>query len=323
MSDKNLPLSLRATIAKAFADGDQNAVLDLIQEVLGGQNKRVADKLSLLWGTPACETYLKLLALRRRDPDHVAARPFSERENEFVKEFLDAVLGAHRVVTDAHRSKAAGIHELTGDPLVERRSRARPLAQGQVDVKEADTDSVWAVFNEVNDAEIRRTPAKVQKYAAVPEYPVDKEGRRLSAEQAAALSARAGREQEPQEDFAATQPMELSASVDEASADLNFAFENLDELAVPEPKTPKDIISIADQGPAAQAQRRAALLIIGKMHPKIASQIASDWGQPDCLAYLQQLVFDGYDQTDQRNRSGFKSEVISALMVLLSLHPSE
>lgn len=323
MSDKNLPSSLRAVLAKAFADGDQNALLALIQETLGGQNKSVAGKLSLLWGTPALETYLKLLTLRRRDPDHVAARPFSERETEFVKALLDAVLDAHRVVTAADRSKAAGVHEVTGDPLVERRSRRRPLTLGQVDVQEADTDSVWAVFNEVSDAEIRRIPAKVQKYATVPEYPVDTEGRRLSAEQAEALSARAERDQEAQEDFAATQPMELSASADEANVDLNFAFENLDELAVSEPNRPKDIISLADQGPAAQGQRRAALLIIGKFHPKIASQIASDWGQPDCLAYLQQLVFDGYDQTDQRNRSGFKSEVISALMVLLSLHPSE
>lgn len=325
-------------------DSNTDRLMQAIRDVLGKNNRHVADKLAGLWGSPACEVYLKALVSKRRDPDHAAARPFSVAELEFVSGLLNGLKAVHgEDAASVGRKRDAASHDTRSDFMVERRARPRPLPKGQVDVEEADTDSVWAAFNQYSDQEVRVAPARPQKYASVPEYPVNEQGHRLNpAGQVLASPASADPRRTGGERFVATQPLGLDA-VSDADADerassqtragsspaqsegdgLNFSFDNLNE-----PSKPADLAPVASflqeaGGPAADAQRRAALIVIGKSHPKIASQITSVWGQADCLAYLQQLVFDGYDQTDGRNRSGFKSEVVSALMVLLALHPSE
>ena len=59
--------------------------------------------------------------------------------------------------------------------------------------------------------------------------------------------------------------------------------------------------------------------IIRAHHARIASAIEMFWGHKDCVEYLQQLILSGGDGVG-RARVGFKQEVITALMRLISLH---
>ena len=322
-------------------DSMSDGLIRSMHEVLGKQNRRVADKLAGLWGSPGCEDYLKALVAKRRDPDQVASRPFSVAESDFINGLLQG-LGTVRQFDagSTARPQSVAMGDAKSDFMVERRARPRPMPKDQVDVQEADTDSVWAVFNQHSDEELRLKPPKSQKYASVPEYPVDDRGHRLRADQMSAPAAGGGGAGSGDERFEATQPLSLDAStsgesrsasesVDDAQSmsnrtvDLNFSFQGLNDPPASPTLPPTSSFLQEAGGPAADAQRRAAFLVIGKSHPKIASQITGIWGQPECLAFLQQLVFDGYDQSDGRNRAGFKSEVVSALMVLLAVHPSE
>lgn len=68
-----------------------------------------------------------------------------------------------------------------------------------------------------------------------------------------------------------------------------------------------------------QARIDHEMAIIGLHHARIALAIEKFWGHRDCVEYLQTLVLSGGDN-DGRARVGFKSEVVSALMNLMSLH---
>ncbi len=59
--------------------------------------------------------------------------------------------------------------------------------------------------------------------------------------------------------------------------------------------------------------------IIRSQHERIAKAIETFWGHRDCVEYLQQLVLSGGDGAG-RNRIGFKTEVLSALINLSTLH---
>ena len=59
--------------------------------------------------------------------------------------------------------------------------------------------------------------------------------------------------------------------------------------------------------------------IVRRQHERIATAIETFWGHRDCVEYLQQLVLSGGDGAG-RNRIGFKSEVLSALINLSNLH---
>lgn len=62
-----------------------------------------------------------------------------------------------------------------------------------------------------------------------------------------------------------------------------------------------------------------AMAIIAKRHERIAKAITVFWGTKDCVEYMEKLVMSGGDGFGNA-RVGFKPEVLSALMSLISLH---
>jgi hypothetical protein len=62
-----------------------------------------------------------------------------------------------------------------------------------------------------------------------------------------------------------------------------------------------------------------AMAIIAKHHERIAKAITVFWGTRDCVEYIEKLVLNGGDGFGNA-RIGFKPEVVSALMSLISLH---
>ncbi len=62
-----------------------------------------------------------------------------------------------------------------------------------------------------------------------------------------------------------------------------------------------------------------ALAIVAQRHERIAKAILLFWGSRDCVEYIQKLVMSGGDGFGNA-RIGFKPEVVSALLSLISLH---
>ena len=62
-----------------------------------------------------------------------------------------------------------------------------------------------------------------------------------------------------------------------------------------------------------------AMALIAKHHERIAKAITVFWGSPDCVEFMEKLVMSGGDGLGNA-RVGFKPEVVSALMSLISLH---
>jgi hypothetical protein len=71
-----------------------------------------------------------------------------------------------------------------------------------------------------------------------------------------------------------------------------------------------------------QARIDNEMAIIAQHHVRIALAIEKFWGHRDCVEYLQKLIMSGGHQ-DGQARVGFKSEVVSALINLASLHQLE
>ncbi len=67
-----------------------------------------------------------------------------------------------------------------------------------------------------------------------------------------------------------------------------------------------------------QARIDSEMEVIAKHHVRIALAIEKFWGHRDCLEYIQKLILTG--DHDGHKRVGFKPEVVSALMNLVSLH---
>ncbi len=65
-----------------------------------------------------------------------------------------------------------------------------------------------------------------------------------------------------------------------------------------------------------------AMAIIARHHERIAKAITVFWGTRDCVEYIQKLVLSGGDGFGIA-RIGFKPEVVSALLSLISLHQME
>ena len=63
----------------------------------------------------------------------------------------------------------------------------------------------------------------------------------------------------------------------------------------------------------------AALRVVEKHHERIAKAIRIFWGSRDCVEYIEKLVMSGGDGFGKA-RVGFKPEVVSALMSLMTLH---
>ena len=62
-----------------------------------------------------------------------------------------------------------------------------------------------------------------------------------------------------------------------------------------------------------------AMAIIARHHERIAKAITVFWGSNDCVDYMEKLVLSGGDGFGNA-RIGFKPEVVSAIMSLISLH---
>ena len=62
-----------------------------------------------------------------------------------------------------------------------------------------------------------------------------------------------------------------------------------------------------------------AMDVIAKHHARIAKAIETFWGTRDCVEYIQKLVMNGGDGFGNV-RVGFKPEVVSAMLSLISLH---
>lgn len=65
-----------------------------------------------------------------------------------------------------------------------------------------------------------------------------------------------------------------------------------------------------------------AMAIVARHHERIAKAITVFWGTRDCVEYIQKLVLSGGDGFGNA-RIGFKPEVVSALLSLISLHQME
>ncbi len=65
-----------------------------------------------------------------------------------------------------------------------------------------------------------------------------------------------------------------------------------------------------------------AMDVIAKRHDRIAKAIHIFWGTRDCVEYIQKLVMSGGDGFGNA-RVGFKPEVVSAMLSLISLHQVE
>ncbi len=66
----------------------------------------------------------------------------------------------------------------------------------------------------------------------------------------------------------------------------------------------------------------AAMAVVARHHERIAKAVKIFWGSRDCVEYIQKLVMSGGDGFGNA-RVGFKPEVVSALMSLISLHRVE
>jgi hypothetical protein len=62
-----------------------------------------------------------------------------------------------------------------------------------------------------------------------------------------------------------------------------------------------------------------SMAVVAKHHERIAKAIELFWGSRDCVEYIQKLVLSGGDGLG-KTRVGFKPEVVSALLSLISLH---
>ena len=62
-----------------------------------------------------------------------------------------------------------------------------------------------------------------------------------------------------------------------------------------------------------------AMDVVARHHERIAKAILLFWGKRDCVEYIQKLVLSGGDGFGNA-RVGFKPEVVSALLSLISLH---
>lgn len=70
-----------------------------------------------------------------------------------------------------------------------------------------------------------------------------------------------------------------------------------------------------------QARLDREMQVITAQHPHVAAVIEKLWGYPQCQEYIRSLVFDGFKQGQQR--TGFKPDVLAALMHLSSMHEAD
>lgn len=308
--------------------------------VIRAEDPLLADKIDTLWGDQACDDYLLRLLKSGCNPDVANAAPFSPQVQSNIVTLSDFHLvtkdqPSSEPVTEPGNPAQSRSSPPPSDVLIERRRFQRKITSDQLDVVEKDTESVWASFHEVyqekpnvpktNAPETKVPKTKVQKYPTILARPVDDSGQSLGAN--SATSAHAPHldqlahvkpadlpKKTRQTQFASTQPM---------TEDMLSAYVGADAKSGEMQPLSNDKSPLFSFALSADEQKKAALAEIAQFHPKIAQAIDKSWGQAACVDYLQQLVFDGYDHTDNRSRVGFKTEVISAIMTLMTLHPAD
>lgn len=67
-----------------------------------------------------------------------------------------------------------------------------------------------------------------------------------------------------------------------------------------------------------QARIDREIAHVAAHYPRVAAGIENFWGQRDCVAYIQSLIFNGYKEGE--SRLGFKEDVVTALMNLVEMH---
>lgn len=65
-----------------------------------------------------------------------------------------------------------------------------------------------------------------------------------------------------------------------------------------------------------------AMAVIDRHHARIGNAIRLFWGTRDCVEYMEKLVLSGGDGFGNA-RVGFKPEVVTALMSLITMHKSD
>jgi hypothetical protein len=68
-----------------------------------------------------------------------------------------------------------------------------------------------------------------------------------------------------------------------------------------------------------QYRMDSSLAVKNAHHPHIADAIDRFWGSQECDEYLGKLIYAGND-TKSHTRVGFKSEVLTSLLNLKSMH---
>lgn len=304
-------------------------VVESAMRVIRALDPSLAAKLDSLWGYPSCDDYLLRLLERGHHPDVADAAPLSPQLRANIVILSDSHLVTKVQPSSKPVGKPSNLTKSTNSPpsdvLVERRQFPRKITSDQLDVVEKNTESVWASFNAVYQEKTNAPETKVQRYPTILARPVNESGQSLGADSATAADEQQvdqlahvtptdHKQKKPLTQFASTQPM----TEDMLSAYVGADVKSGEKQALSEKKG--FLFSFAL---SADEQKTAALAQIAQCHPKIAQAIDNSWGQAACVDYLQQLVFDGYDHADKRSRVGFKTEVISAMMTLMTLHPAD
>ena len=71
-----------------------------------------------------------------------------------------------------------------------------------------------------------------------------------------------------------------------------------------------------------QARVDSEMAVIARYHIRIALAIEEFWGHRDCIEFLQKLILNGGDGAS-RTRSGFKYEVVEALLNMIALQEAQ
>ncbi|MDP1999348.1 MAG: hypothetical protein Q8K22_07110 [Rhodoferax sp.] len=102
------------------------------------------------------------------------------------------------------------------------------------------------------------------------------------------------------------------------SENLPTDFPPLDYAGEDEPTQPAPLEEI----PKKISTFEHELTIIRAHHEHIARGIELFWGHRDCIEFLQKLILNGGDGAS-RTRSGFKHEVVEALLNMIALQEAQ
>lgn len=172
-------------------------------------------------------------------------------------------------------------NETSYDPLA-----PIPVPQTQ----EINSDSVWALFEDVHPA----PDGEPQGYAATTIAPLP-------------------------DMLADRQPPSVETTRPAGPGAAGFEETSISGADLPPPRDFDSTSALSLDEMSAQARIEHELAIIGKHHERIAKAIRVFWGHKGCVEYIEELILNGNDGADY-NRAGFKLEVLSALINLASLH---